>query len=325
MCFKDDRAVSNFKLRISRECCLIAVAGVLLCGTLPASSAQPAALFRHRPVYAVAAIPTPVLDTPKFRAVFGGRSGGTLRLNKEGEFVDLEFIALPGTVFTVQRTMWGRPPKILKVTTPDYPYPTRRGYYIDSRFVKILNEKPSERKKILPSEETILDHLLSCAGLPYLWGGNVSGGIPEMLALYPPARNLIEGEKSKWTLKGLDCSGLLYEATNGGTPRDAIGMVSFGTPVHIEGLSVDGIITQVQPLDVIAWNTHMMIILDRKRIIESRPYYDYPDKKMPDGVRIRPLREALEETMHTKTAVDDYRQPQRGMRKHFVIRRWYHG
>ena len=113
-------------------------------------------------LYATAKIPTPVLNTSDFRSVFGGKTGGDLKTDNSGLVREIEFIALPGTVFTVQAVINEDENNPLhKVTTEEYPYPARTGYCIDSRFVKLSRTKPTPRVRILPPEELIIKNLLS--------------------------------------------------------------------------------------------------------------------------------------------------------------------
>jgi len=124
-------------------------------------------------------------------------------------------------------------------------------------------------------------------------------------------------------LKGLDCSGLLYYATNGYTPRNTSSLLNYGKPVQIAGLKVDEIIQKVAPLDIIVWVGHVIIILDKEHIIESRLDYDKHKKGFQGGVKIRQLKKVLVEIMKRKVPVDNYKDKvKRGKRK-FVIRRWY--
>ena len=52
--------------------------------------------------YAIATLPTPVLDTADFKSVFGGgQSGSQLHQDESGLIREVEFIALPGTVFKI--------------------------------------------------------------------------------------------------------------------------------------------------------------------------------------------------------------------------------
>ncbi|PIP69509.1 MAG: hypothetical protein COW90_10285, partial [Nitrospirae bacterium CG22_combo_CG10-13_8_21_14_all_44_11] len=167
-------------------------------------------------------LPTPVLNTPDFQSVFGGSDGRTLKLTPKNLIEEVEFVALPDTVFVIEQTIKKNSYEILKVRTEDYPYPTQSGYYIDSRFVEKRIEKPQERRRKLPDKNTIIKRLLSpeLLGAIYVWGGNYSKGIPELLEFYKPSGALPEDVLKRWTLKGVDCSGLLYEATSGYTPRN---------------------------------------------------------------------------------------------------------
>ncbi len=283
-------------------------------------AATPAVAWNLGERYAVALTPTPVLNTPDFASVFGGRDGKTLHIDGCGLVREMEFVALPGTVFRVEATLERNGQRILRVTTADYPYPAKTGYFIDSRFVATTATEPPPRPRRLPAREAIIARLLSAEGRRYIWGGNVRGGIPELLRLYPPATGarLDAATRERWELKGLDCSGLLYEATDGFTPRNTSALISFGRGVSIAGLSTAEIVQRVKPLDLITWSGHVLIILDRQRVIESR----LDCKGNGGGVQMRPLTEALDEIMTTRTPLDDYAAGEKG-RKGFVIRRWY--
>jgi len=58
-----------------------------------------------------------------------------------------------------------------------------------------------------------------------------------MLDYYPPKEKMIQKILDKWIMKGVDCSGLLYEATNGYTPRNSSDLVTYGTGVTIENMT----------------------------------------------------------------------------------------
>jgi cell wall-associated NlpC family hydrolase len=272
--------------------------------------------------YAVALSPTPVLNTPDFGTVFGGRDGKTLSLDGCGQLRAMEFVALPGTVFRIEETI-GRTTgaTILRVTTDDYPYPAANGYFIDSRFVRTTGTQPSPRPRRLPPRQQVLDNLLAALGSRYVWGGNCRAGVPQLLSLYPPAPGfpLAGATADLWQLRGVDCSGLLYEATGGFTPRNTSALVDYGTPVPIAGLSPARIVWLVEPLDLIAWRGHVMIVLDRDRLIESR----LDCSGTAGGVRLRPLREALDEICRKRTPVNAYPRDVRDDGRAFVIRRWY--
>ena len=178
--------------------------------------------------YAVAVLPTPVLDTPDFSGVFGGNDGSTLRLDERNQIEELELICLPKTVFKIEEISEIDGRTIYKVTTNDYPYPTSKGYFIDSRFVEIVGIQPPQRPKKLPSRQAVIQNLLSAGSANYLLGGNYKDGVPQMLSFYEPTSPLPSKIRDKWVLKGLDCSGLLYYATNGYTPRNTSSLVNYG-------------------------------------------------------------------------------------------------
>lgn len=273
------------------------------------------------PLYAVALSPTPVLNTPDFAAVFGGRDGKTLRLDGCGQIRETEFVALTGTVFRIEETIKRGGPVIFRVTTDDYPYPTKKGYFIDSRFVRTSADPIPPRPINLPPRRTVIDKLLAAQGKRYVWGGNMREGIPRLLSLYPPAGSLPlpPATAELWQLAGVDCSGLLYEATGGYTPRNTSSLIVYGAPVPVKGLDVAQIIRLVEPLDLIVWQGHVMIILDSERIIESR----LDCHGNGGGVRVRSLREALIDIRKSRFPLDNYPAvAERGFRG-FVIRRWF--
>ncbi|MHC1697182.1 MAG: peptidoglycan endopeptidase [Geobacteraceae bacterium] len=274
------------------------------------------------PRYAVATGPVPVLNTPDFRSVFGGNDGTTLAVDRCGQLRALEFIALPGTAFRIEGSSSDFHFPTYRVTSDDYPYPSTTGYYIDSRMVRTTDSAPTLRKRTLPDPETIISRLVSAVGTPYQWGSNLREGIPEMLSLYPPTDNqpLEKDTQKTWTLQGLDCSGLLYEATNGWTPRNTSELVGYGSPVTIAGLDAERIIQNIQPLDLIVWKGHVMIILDRERLIES--WLDC--QGTAGGVTIRNLREALRQLLAARTPLNAY-QGGSTATNGFVIRRWHPG
>lgn len=293
---------------------VIILAGLLI-SVLPCFAGQAA------PRYAVAEMPTPVLNTPNIAAVFGGRDGRTLQADKCGQLRAMEFVALPGTVFTIEAEQTMGKLRVYRVTTADYPYLSKNGYFIDSRLVRVTEKKAPERQRQLPPKERVIDNLLAAKGSRYVWGGNVRSGLPQMLSLYPPAGSapLPAETADMWQLHGVDCSGLLYEATGGFTPRNTSTLITYGKGVEIAGLSPELIIERVEPLDLIVWEGHVIIILDRERTIESR--LDCGGKN--GGVVVRPLQETLYGVMRGRMAVDDYGDAAKRGKKGFVIRRWY--
>jgi cell wall-associated NlpC family hydrolase len=178
--------------------------------------------------------------------------------------------------------------------------------------VKLYSTPPAERPRILPPREQILAALEEKAGTRYIWGGNVAAGIKKLAEWYPPAGPV---DSKLWQLAGLDCSGLLYEATGGFTPRNTSELVTYGKGVRIAGRSATEVAAALLPLDLIVWPGHVMIVLGNGRVIESRLVCGKPD----EGVRIRPLGEVLQDLLRTKKGVDS--PARKG--KEFSIRRWY--
>ncbi|MDX1778742.1 MAG: peptidoglycan endopeptidase [Thermodesulfobacteriota bacterium] len=274
-------------------------------------------------LYAIAQLPTPVLNTSDFPFVFGSKDGKTLPLDDSGLIREVEFVALPKTVFEIEDAIPGTAATIYRITTADYPYPARDGYFIDSRFVKTVNYQPEDRLQKLPPQKVILDNLLSAEGSRYIWGGNYRAGIPEMLTFYPPCTPLSQNVMDQWILKGLDCSGLLYEATNGCTPRNTSSLITFGKAVPIATLNSEQIIQKLKTLDILVWKGHVIIVIDRDRTIESRLDYDTGLKGNQGGVRIRTLKEVLDETLKERIPVNQYADMVAKEKKKFVVRRWY--
>ena len=274
-------------------------------------------------LYAIAELPTPVLNTPDFSSVFGNKDGETLHLDGSGLIREVEFIALPKTVFKIENIINKINTTIYKITTADYPYPAQKGYFIDSRFVKTIEYKPPNRLKGLPKKKAIINKLLFSEGVNYIWGGNYKADVPQMLSFYAPAKALSADLKDQWMLKGVDCSGLLYEATNGFTPRNTSSLITFGESVKIANLSANHIMPEVEPLDIIVWKGHAIIILDKNRVIESRLDYDKEKEGNQGGVRIRKLKKVLTETLKARIPVDNYEDEVEEGKKKFVVRRWH--
>lgn len=260
--------------------------------------------------YVIARDFTPVINTPDFESVFGGETGKSVKVDSKGLIREMEFIAFPGTLFSVVAAYERDGYEILEVKTNDYVYDAR--LFIDSRFTENYNNDvpPAERKKILPSRDEILKRILSLEGYPYMWGGNFAEGIPKMLEYYKPASELDESEKQLWIMKGVDCSGLIYESTEGITPRNTSSLVSYGRGLEIEGMTSDEIASMLVPLDIIVWSGHVVIVISKDEVIESSP---------PEGVHRTPLKVRLEEILNERTPVNDWGSSKA---KRFVIRRW---
>jgi hypothetical protein len=270
--------------------------------------------------YGVARSATPVLNSPAFSTVFGGADGRSLKTDRCGQVRQLEFIALPGTVFRLRGEVPGSVTAVYRVETDDYPAPDGISLYVDSRFIELRDERPPARIRTLPSRERIIAALKEAIGSPYVWGGNVPEGVNALIGtLYPAGAPRDDRTKRRITLAGVDCSGLLYQATGGWTPRNTSQLVSYGTGVAVERKDAQEIAESLQPLDLIVWGGHVVIVLDRNTAIESRLACGRPAK---DGVVTTPLQQRLTEIMRTRRPVNAW--PAKGKQEGiFVVRRWF--
>ena len=271
-----------------------------------------------------ALLPTPVYSVPDIISLYYSDSDWSspeLKLDAKGHMRELEFIALPGTKFVVKQVLrydWG---VVYEVTTRDYS--SARSIYVTADFVTPCAESTPERSYEMPERAVILQRLRRLVGEPYCWGGNYSPGIEKLLELYPLG-DKAEDEtfmcrfRGKWALDGVDCSGMLYEATDGSTPRNTSELVNYGKAVAVAGLNAREIADRLKPLDLLVWNGHVVVVFDKDKVIESRPRY--PDGH-PGGVRIQRLLPRLEELLQTRMAVDDYLRDNTD-KKRFVVRRF---
>jgi len=267
-------------------------------------------LFSQDFYYATAKEPTPVLNSPDFEAVFGGGDGMTVKTDNSGLIREMEFIALPGTVFELIGEFDHGSYKIFKVECKEYEYGTE--LFVDSRFLELKENRPPERIPVVPSKEKIYSFLDKVTGNRYCWGGNYNAGISKLIELYQPKGEIASEVKNEWMLTGCDCSGLMYEATNGFTPRNTSKLVDYGTAVEIAGHSAEEIAAKCKPFDMIVWNGHVIYVYDEKTSIQS--------SLSMGGVIKLDLIETIRGVMSSKSPVNDYNSSQ-GSR--FVIRRWF--
>ncbi len=260
--------------------------------------------------WAIANEPCPVLNTSDFNSVFGGADGMTLKTDKEGLIRELEFIALPGTVFELLGEYDYGTHKIFHCTCDEYQYNV--DLFIDSRFVEVANSPPPRQPRILPSKENIYAQLDKAVGKRYCWGGNYISGIKKLIEFYKPSLPLSEKQIDEWNLVGCDCSGLMYEATNGNTPRNTSKLINFGEPIEIAGLTAEQIVSKLEPLDMLVWDGHVIYVYDKTTAIQS--------SLSRGGVIKTDLVTELTSLMETRKPVNDF-ESSKG--KRFVIRRWY--
>jgi len=263
-------------------------------------------------LFAVAQTFTPIFNTQDLKSTFGGRDGKTLPLQNK-LLKQLEMIAFPSTCFKILNKCLSS--NLAEVETNEYP--SSIPLFVDQRFLYTVNLKPQERQKKLPPLSMMLDTIYSFLGAPYLWGGNCVE-VPEIMNFYPPKvewNTLDETTKHTWKLRGMDCSGLIYYAANGFTPRNTSSLVHYGNHVDIEGKKVQD--WSLLPGDLIVWKGHVIVVLDPNTVIESLG---------GRGVITTPLKERIEQI---KTELKRFplnhweSNPLIPENERFVVRRWH--
>lgn len=264
--------------------------------------------------YAITTSDIPVFNSPVPAAILGS-GAGKIATDRCGQPRELEFIALQGTVFIISQILSGKYSGVLKVTSDEYPYATPHGLYIDKRFLRISDTPSPSRKKVLPGMGEIINRLREMEGTKYLWGGNVSSGL--VYKKEEPAASGKTGKESR-LLAGVDCSGLLYEATGGWTPRNSSSLAAFGEAVDIEGLSPNQLMSRLRPLDLIVWPGHVLVFIDNGEIIESR----LSCNGGKSGVVIERASERLKEITRSRKPLNSLSS---GLsdKKAFTVRRWF--
>lgn len=264
--------------------------------------------------FAVVKTNTPVLYSPDFATQFWGVDGVSLNYDRYWEIDAVEFVAFTGTVFSVVEKVDN---SIYKVTTREYPV-TNDLYIHKSFFSDTSRVKPDERVKQQFSRVEILERLRSIDKADYIWGGNSPEGIPELLDLFPSQWNISTQLKKDWQLTWVDCSGLIYWASGGHTSRNTSWLVEDDTRLDIAWKSLTEISSMLEPLDIIVWKWHMLVVLDEEHTIESAVWFS--DTNLKPWVQIRKISDSLWEIMQTKTPVNNYWDIAWGQ---FVVVRWY--
>jgi hypothetical protein len=253
-----------------------------------------------------------VLNRPEFAPLSDGTG---LKGDRCGQIRELEFIALPGSRFRIVAEVAGAPVPVYRVETDEYPSPAG-GLFVDGRFLERSDGEPPPRQRILPERHEIVAAMRAAVGSPYVWGGNLAASPQDVARRYPAGIPAWQGAIPQ---AGLDCSGLLYYATNGWTPRNTNQLVDYGEPVKVAGKGVEEIVAALKPLDLLAWEGHLVIVLDPETAIESRLECG---KKGNGGVVTTPLLQRVRAIMKTRRPVNAW--PKGGRRKDvFVVRRWH--
>jgi len=263
--------------------------------------------------YAVSIFDTPVLNSPEFDRIYGGKNGRSLEFSKSGLVKELEYVAFPGSVFKIIDEYKKDNHSIYKVISDEYDIVLNgTELFIDSRFVELEDKKPEKKLISKPSKEQIYNYFERSKNADYVWGANNLKGVEKMIEYYKPSGNISSQVYNHWCMKGVDCSGLIYEATAGYTPRNTHQMVSYGEGIKIEGMSVYEIADLLEPLDMIVWKGHVVYVYDKNTTIESA--------QSAGGVVKRDLISSLSKIMQTRRPADEWSD---NAGKIFVVRRWW--
>lgn len=223
-----------------------------------------------------------------------------LSFDVSGLFRPLEMIVLP--FHNVMVTQEGE--RVCQVIYPDL---VKDRFYTFNRFFE--KRWHVEFKQQTLGRDQVLQRLQSYLGLPYLWGGNWildQAGLEQLDENFKGSS--VEFMKNlKFLFSGLDCSGLLYAATLAQVPRNTADLVHFGQGLPVDGLSLDQLMKKLQPLDLIVWKGHVLIVLDKTQLIESRHGF---------GVIVVSMKERLAEIRETRAPSVS------ASLKTFVVRRW---
>lgn len=134
--------------------------------------------------------------------------------------------------------------------------------YVDSAF--FAEDSGSNRERFRPrSKEEVLIELIKISdmSLPYVWGGTSDVGCKEMLDVYQFEFET-HLELQKVIGQGFDCSGLIYFAHgNPFEPRNTSQMIESGHALDIYGRNKYEILNMIEPLDIIVWKGHVMIVI----------------------------------------------------------------
>jgi hypothetical protein len=187
------------------------------------------------------------LNNPRFSFLFSGKEK---LLNNKGHPESFELTLVEGMIGEVVEQL----EEVFFVKFPFYPIS-----------VYVWAEHTKEAHKFhdfFPIDKTtILKRLLNCLGRAYLWGGNHVGQTTAFFKIFKYQGNE-KREKRALCLDGIDCSGLLFFATNFQTPRNTKELQTFGSPIST--------LTSLKPLDLILTKGHVRIVLDSNQVIQSK-------------------------------------------------------
>jgi len=269
-------------------------------------------------------MPTPVYslirDEPDINYIMWWEGTTGLHFDKTNLIRELLVVYPQDTALTLIKKITKGKYTYYQVRTPEFDgeKDEKYDYYVDSRFIEVSKEKPKDRIPKLPSREQVLKNMYNALGSAYVRGWTWYQGIPQMTSYFPSSYEMNKKILAQKTLKGVDCSWLLYQATDGYTPRNTWWLLWYWRAVEVEGKSVDEIVKQLKPLDLIVRAGHVVIVYDQNRVIESRWFNNFQW-----GVMLTNTKERLKEIMETRSPVNNWTASKLASSAKFVVRRWY--
>lgn len=202
--------------------------------------------------------PAPILNTPIWKNVFCD----PLPLDKDKLLRPIETVLLTESLIRIVKICSDH---IVQVNTNEYP---GEELYMDDRFL-VRAKDISERKRVCPPLKELLYRLKNWPKTAYIWGGNVTHGVELLAKYYPIPQKADPFVRAVWILKGVDCSGLLYEATDGFLPRNTSQLLQLGVAIPIANKTPEEIARLLIPGDLIVWKGHVMIVEEEGTVFES--------------------------------------------------------
>lgn len=246
---------------------------------------------------------TPVFNTPDLRSVFTF----PLPLDDQGLLRPVETALFKGALVTIVK-QWEA--GVVQIKTDEY---AGDQLFTHIHFLE-SSKDDAPRLKHCPSLEDLLGKLQKWPQTEYIWGANTHEGIPLLAKLYPMPEEADIKTRFIWMMKGVDCSGLFYEATDGFLPRNTSQLMNIGQPVTIEGKLDEEIAERLIPGDLIVWRGHVLIVERGRTLFESR---------IGDGTIRTPIVQRLQEIRRNcgRLPVDDAsKHLSKGC---YVARRWH--
>ena len=274
--------------------------------------------------YWIALSATPVFQLPRenpdINRIMWWPWSTWLQLDESNLIREVIVVYPKGTVFSLIKKLkkWNFTYYEVRTNEFDWKDSATHSFYIDSRFVDVTKEMPHGRAPKLPSQENILKNMHNALWSAYIWWWSRYQWVPEMTIYFPSDTELSKGQKTQKTLKGVDCSWLLYQSTNWYTPRNSHWLLNYWKAVEVEWNSVEQIAKKLRPLDLIVWAGHVIIVYDANKVIESRWYPNFKG-----GVMLTNTKDRLREIMETRQPVNSWSESKKPSWEKFVVRRWY--